>query len=39
MKHIECNRAFFLPYFETLFQHAGQVDILRADEDMGGMGA
>jgi uroporphyrinogen decarboxylase len=32
------NRAFFVPYFEALFGAAqGEVDILRADEDMGGM--
>ena len=37
-EYIDCNRAFFLPYFETLFAHAaGEIDILRADEDMGGM--
>jgi uroporphyrinogen decarboxylase len=31
------NRAFFIPYFETLFAHAdGLIDIIRADEDLGG---
>ena len=36
--YIDCNRSFFIPYFETLFKFAdGQVDILRADEDLGGM--
>jgi uroporphyrinogen decarboxylase len=31
------NRAFILPYFETLFQAAhGMIDIIRADEDLGG---
>lgn len=31
------NRAFFIPYFEALFEHAaGAIDIVRADEDLGG---
>jgi uroporphyrinogen decarboxylase len=31
------NRAFFIPYFEKLFQNAGGlIDIIRADEDLGG---
>ncbi len=30
-------REFFIPYFEALFDHAGgMIDILRADEDLGG---
>ncbi|MHB8963375.1 MAG: uroporphyrinogen decarboxylase family protein [Saccharofermentanales bacterium] len=31
------NRAFFVPYFKKLFEHAhGMIDIIRADEDLGG---
>jgi uroporphyrinogen decarboxylase len=31
------NREFLVPYFEALFQHAdGLIDIIRADEDLGG---
>ncbi len=31
------NRDFFLPYFTALFQHAGgMIDLIRADEDLGG---
>ncbi len=31
------NHAFFIPYFETLFRNAdGLIDIIRADEDLGG---
>ncbi len=31
------NRAFIIPYFEALFKYAGgQIDIIRADEDLGG---
>jgi uroporphyrinogen decarboxylase len=31
------NRAFFIPYFENLFKYAGgKIDIIRADEDLGG---
>ena len=31
------NRAFLVPYFEALFTHAqGMIDIIRADEDLGG---
>lgn len=31
------NRAFFIPYFEALFKYAdSKIDIIRADEDLGG---
>jgi uroporphyrinogen decarboxylase len=31
------NRAFIIPYFERLFLHAkGAIDVIRADEDLGG---
>ncbi len=31
------NRAFFIPYFESLFARAGGlIDIIRADKDLGG---
>lgn len=31
------NRAFMIPYFEALFKYAeGGIDIIRADEDLGG---
>lgn len=34
------NREFNVAYFETLFKHAeGQIDIIRADEDLGGQQA
>jgi uroporphyrinogen decarboxylase len=36
-EYLERNRAFLIPYFTRLFQGArGAVDVIRADEDLGG---
>jgi len=36
-EYLDRNRTFFLAYFERLFESAdGLIDIIRADEDLGG---
>ncbi|MFO7636323.1 MAG: uroporphyrinogen decarboxylase family protein [Clostridia bacterium] len=36
-EYMHRNREFFVPYFQSLFQNAGgHIDIIRADEDLGG---
>jgi uroporphyrinogen decarboxylase len=36
-EYLNRNREFILPYFENIFKHAkGKIDIIRADEDLGG---